>query len=115
MEKELGGVSTFTNSPSISGKNRRRNVAIVSWSGWLPACLFPVLVQEAVAAPQFDQMARFGIDQGEPASRPQYAHRLGEIARREDAEDEIERGILHRPLGPQIGDREGQAGAAAGG
>ena len=53
-----------------------------------------------------------GACQGEPTSRPQYAHRLGEIARREDAEDEIERGILHRLLGPQIGDREGQAGGS---
>jgi hypothetical protein len=26
--------STWTNSPSIRGRKRRRNAAMVSWSGW---------------------------------------------------------------------------------
>jgi hypothetical protein len=59
------------------------------------------------------EMVRFRIDQGEPASRPQYPRRLGEIPRGEYIEDEVDGGILHRLVGPQIGDGEGQAGPAA--
>ena len=28
-------ISTWTNSASICGRNRRRNVAMLSWSGWV--------------------------------------------------------------------------------
>jgi hypothetical protein len=68
-----------------------------------------VPTHQAEPFPKLDEMVRTGIGDCEPASGAENSRRLGEVLRREDAHDEIDSGITHRPFGPHIRDGEGES------
>ena len=76
--------------------------------GIAPSAVF-VLAQKHKPISKLDQMFGTRIGECEPSAGPQYPRHFGEVLGREDADDEINSFIPHRPLGPYIGDREGNA------
>jgi hypothetical protein len=62
--------------------------------------ILPVLAQKPEPSSKLDQVFGTRIGKCEPSARPQHPRHFGEVLGREDADDEINCFIAHRPLGP---------------
>jgi hypothetical protein len=68
-----------------------------------------VPTDQAQVFPKLDHVIRTRVGDCEPAFGAENSRRFGEVLRREDAYDEIDGGIRHRPFGPHIRDGEGES------
>ena len=68
--------------------------------------ILSVLAQKPEPISKLDQVFGTRIGEREPSAGPQHPRHFGEVLGREDADDEINSFIPHRPFGPQIGDCE---------
>jgi hypothetical protein len=75
--------------------------------GVAPRTLF-VLAQKLEAIPELGQVLRPRIRERKPSVAAQHTRLFGEVLGREDAGDEVDRRVTHRPLTPQIGYSEGR-------
>jgi hypothetical protein len=66
-----------------------------------------ILAQNAETIPKLDQVIGTRIGDRKPSAGPYHPRHFGEARWREHADDEVNGRVMHRPLAPRIGYREG--------
>jgi hypothetical protein len=99
---------TIENDVAAKPSKRARADEAPRHFGIASRCIL-VLTHRAEAFPKLDHVIRTGIGDYEPASRAEHSRRFGKVLRREDADDEIDGAIMHRPFGPHIRNGEDES------